>query len=166
MGNNDIKIKKDGTQIVAPDDALQRKLGPGVDINKLINKDKVQRAQKILEKDKETFDAVGLQHLEVINTRYQEVKNSGDIKGGVFASLCDQVLNLKSAAGIYDYMLATKVARLFYEFLINIQDVNKRSENIIEVHLKALHLIFSQKMIKDGGAQGKVLLAELEKLTG
>ena len=74
--------------------------------------------------------------------------------------------DMKGQGGQFGYPLVTSICDSLQKYLAPIEAPGPRTAEIIGIHVDALLLVESTKMKGEGGEEGKLLLANLEKLTG
>lgn len=163
-----ITTKKDGSRIVKPDFSLKEKLGT-TRIDKAISPEKVEKAETMVEQDKELYAEEALQSIQFIQDHMDHLREKLtsdvdiDTNSEDFRIMVDTVLNLKSQSAMYGYPLATAIAKSLFEYLQSSRWFRTRGLTLTQLHINALHRIYEEQLTGDGGETGQEIITELEK---
>lgn len=129
------------TKIVDPDFALKKKTG-NANIEKIISPAKIKQAEKVVEKEKTNLKDDVYKDVLKLEQMFNEIKGRKDQRERL-EEMGDIALNVKSGAAMAGYVLATELAKSFYQLLMFIDHINSNDEKIIQAQLNSLKLVFA-----------------------
>jgi len=148
--------REDVTVIKAATD-LQQKAGSG-----RIDQGKILRAQRSLDNTSIDFYAMAKGNLDDLKKTIDEANSNKDIsKEDLLKNISAPLFQLKSSAPLFNFDLVGTLTEIMFHFLQRIETLDDRAVQIIAAHHTTLYAIISNKMVGDGGAQGKQLKKEL-----
>ena len=128
----------DFEEIEIPNKLLE-KVGPGFGANPAA----LARAEKVVEKMKEKYEARLEVELEDLLSAHQEMKNSGNYD---LDALYDRVHEIRGEAGTFGYDLVSDIGRLLCEMLSPMGEIGTNEDLAIKAHLNAMQTVVSQKV--------------------
>jgi len=155
-------------KILEPENRIKKKIGEHVDVFALIPAEVVERAEKEVEKVKDSFSNDNKKDIQNLRKIFDEMKN--DMLEGrtsfdfVSAKIAESVLDVKSRAGMCGYPLATEVATSLLKFCNKKGGTKERDIKIIDTHISALETIYRDGITGDGGHVGRSIISELKKI--
>lgn len=138
---------------------LQAKAGGGE-----IPKEKVERAEKVIENNAINFSEIAEKFLSQLKTAIDNARLGEAVPEVLIAKLTEPVMQLKANARMFKYDLVGTLANIMLGFLEHIIKLDKDVLDIIEAHLKTLTLIIHRGLKGDGGPNGLMLKGELEEV--
>jgi len=144
---------------ISPSMGLKQKIGSGP-----LDPQLIERAQRVIEDNNIDFAPLGLQFLTELNEALDHVETNLDPESFVNQkkSLTEPVMELKANAAIFHYSLVGNLAEIMLNFLESISEIDKDALSIVRGHHDSLKAIITNKMKGDGGANGKVMITELQ----
>lgn len=138
---------------------LQMKVGTGKIDDKV-----VKQAQKTLEENKVDFAPIAMPHLNEIRDRVAEVKKSGKYGETSIEEFSMPIMNLKANAGSFDYETVGDMASTVLMFLENLDKLDKKVVQIIDLLHKTVLLIIAKEMKGKNHPEGKALIAAFQEV--
>lgn len=155
----------DSVRILPPSYALKEKIGMNVNLGEIFTPERIAAAQKAIDDTQAEFvnwaekDLVELEHayrgiaLDPANAPPQRIDKVRKI-----------AFSLKCQAGTFGYPLGSEVAKSLYRYTVEHGQYNGENIVVLRKHIDALHVILQQNIQGEGGAMGKELMANLDKL--
>jgi HPt (histidine-containing phosphotransfer) domain-containing protein len=157
--------KKTEATILPPDKSLRQKLG-NRKLESLIDKERIASAQQAVFNNLDQFLSQMQTDLKALELLIEEIEQgySGDLN--IISNMEAIFFSIKSSAGTFDYMLASRIAKLAHDFIIQHRHLNNDELQVVRAHCMALQGVFKHNVRGEGNPVGKELLANLTLLQG
>ncbi len=153
-----IQQKYGNAVVLMPPNMLRKKVGWGG-----LGADIITRAQKVLEQAAASLEPAADNLLGKYVENLREVLDS-DLSTLDKEDIIHPVVQLKSQGSMFNYPLITMASDSLVNFLESLPgELDADAMEVVQAHFMTLHVIISQHMHGDAGAQGKVLVVELRK---
>ena len=138
---------------------LQQKVGMGD-----IDEKKIARSQKVIENQEFDFVPLAKEHLETLNSLWDEAKALPEGQDGqqIIDGMTDAIMQIKANASMFGYDLIGQLANIMLNFLETIEKIDIDVIEIVGAHIKTLDVIVSNNLKGEGGEYGGELTAELK----
>jgi hypothetical protein len=159
---------QDEVRIFVPDTGLKEKLGLNVSFDQVVSPRVIAAAEAtVTQSAGSIFDAIQVE-LEHMKTAVSQLKE-GLPGQTVLPPLVAHAFAIKSNAGLCGYPFASLLAKSLCVFceldsIVNLP-LDGKSLKIIHTQVEGLNLIFTNKLVGNGGVAGAAILSELQKLT-
>tara|TARA_B100000315_G_C14577607_1_gene588704 strand:+ start:1621 stop:2112 length:492 start_codon:yes stop_codon:yes gene_type:complete len=153
MSNND------GGKMIRPPNKLSNKVtigGPGA-----VDDAALERAEQVITELSDSYIDWAREDLVKIQKALDDLKSDGseDALDTVFQISHD----IKGQGGSFDYDLMTIIGDMLCRYIESLEGkATSLSNEVIELHINALHAVISQELKGDGGPIGNQLLSGLE----
>ena len=137
--------------------ALQDKAGKG-DIDPIL----IIRAERFMDENTEDFTPLALEQLARMARVLERIKINEHRLPEAIQELVAPVMQLKANGRFFKYDLVTSLAETMLAFLESIDRLDDDVVALADTHLASVQLIIARKIKGKGGADGKLLLKELE----
>lgn len=138
---------------------LQMKVGTGK-----IDAKVVEQAQKTIEKTKVDFAPIARPHLNKIRGLVEEIQKSGDYGSVPIEDFTMPIMNLKANAGSFNYETVSDMSGTVLMFLENLDSLDKKVVQIIDLLHKTVLLIIAKEMKGKNHPEGKALIAAFQEV--
>lgn len=155
--------KSENATIVEPDFALKKKVG-NTDIAKVLDKKVVERAQEVVEKQKDNLANDMIEEVDKLERFYEEALSLKD-KSIYLKKMTDIALNIKSDAAMAGRPLATDFAKSLYQLCMALNDISAEDSAILRAHIHAIRNVFTGNISDGGGETEQKLLKQLSNYT-
>ena len=153
---------KPDTRIIKPDFSLKDKIGFD-GICELLEPKRLEKAQKLVDSDKEEFLDEILPELRKAEELADKIPAQANISGDVLEEFSRKILDIKSSSGMYGYPFASEIARSLFKFVSDCENnMDEKRIKVIKVHLKAINVIFNQQIHGTGSSAGEMLMDGLK----
>ncbi len=137
--------------------ALQDKAGKG-EIDPIL----IIRADRFIEENTEDFTPLALEQMARMARVLERIKLNEHRIPEAIQELVGPVMQLKANGRFFKYDLITSLAEMMLSFLESIDRLDDDVVALVDTHLASVQLIIARKIKGNGGADGKLLLKELE----
>jgi hypothetical protein len=108
-----------------------------------------------------TYTNECLSKLDTLLNSLQSQENEGSqVRKDIYA-ICHDI---KGMGGSFNYPLMTAAGSSICHYLRTLNDQNPTQTNLIEAHIKAMHVIITNNITGFGGDEGKQLITKLNEL--
>lgn len=150
--------------IIPPDRSLKKLIGEDVDIHQIFSKERVEKAQNVINEHKTQFAEWVRNDLKTLadchrNAAARPADCHSDIQ-----LLGRTAFVIKSQAGTFGFPLATQIAKSLTDFCRDHPLPNVEQLLVMRKHIDALMAVFQNQIMGDGGAIGAELTDGLLKL--
>lgn len=151
----------DKARIIPANLLLQAKVGIGV-----IEDDKIQKMQKIMDETRVDFAPMAGQFLAELDAAIANARNcdgsNKEEEAALIARMTPPVMQIKANAAMFNYPLVGRLANIVLNFLENATRIDKTMLDIIDAHRQTLSVIVKNKMTGTGGPYGLTIETELK----
>jgi len=145
--------------VIRASDSLKLKVG--MPMSAVFTDSKIKAAEKVIEDGIDTFISRCIEDARKMRETFKRLNDTGDLTISSITSLKILSLGIKSLAGQAGYPIASDIARLMYEFLEKIKEMDPKSVKLIGFHIDAIYAVFNESRT---GLQDAVTREVLERL--
>lgn len=155
----------ESVRILPPSYALKEKIGVNVNLNEIFTPERIAAAQKTIDDTQAEFVSWAAKDLMELEHAYRAIAENPEAASD---SRIDKVrkvaFSLKCQAGTFGYPLGSDVSKSLYRYTVDHGQYTSENIVVLRKHIDALHVILQQNVQGEGGAMGKELMSNLEKL--
>ncbi len=155
---NDKPKPKKKAKFHTPQNNLRLKAGYGG-----IDPQVMERAEEYIKTNDLDFTDLAKSILDRLEKAVEAVKRDDHRSKEGINRLVGPVMEMKANGAMFKYGLLTDVADIALDFLENADYLNDDAFNIVDVHCRTFSIIVNNKLKGFGGAQGGVLIKELQE---
>lgn len=147
-------------RFINPPNRLKAKVGIGGIDERLLDK-----AQNYIKTVEINFKPTAKQLLDEAINSFKDLAaaQTQNAKNKARDDLASSIMQIKANGGMFGYQLMGEIAASALHFIEHCANVNQDAMNVVDVHLKSMHLILANNLKGDGGQEGYALVKELEK---
>ena len=123
----------------------------------------LQKAEAVVEEMEENFPTWADEYLDQMREALDEAQSDPEAMQDQIQRIFTLVMDLKGQAGSYGYQMLTELGDLLKKYTEDLTQIDQRDSQIIEAHIDAIRLVFTQKVRGHGGDVGAALLKDIER---
>lgn len=151
-----------GEKVTPPDYALREQLGIA-SAREIINPESIAVAQQALLESRGDYVDWARRDIETLKTAFAQLKIAPQDTSAQ-QTLLASAYAIQSQAGIFDYVLGTKIAKQLSEYVSNHLPPNNNHLLVIEKYIEAVQVTFNYNIELHGQSIAKDLIESLEQL--
>lgn len=155
----------DDARILEPDFSLKRKIGEDIDVSRIFTPERIAEAQQAIDDKKEEFLEWASKDLAALDEAYRDFTAAPVAAFFELDHMRRLSFSLKCQAGTFGFGLASEIARLLHQYLMQHSEFTENHLLVTRKHIEALRAVLVGKIQGNGGQTGKELLAHLKMLT-
>ena len=134
---------------------LQLKTGTGA-----INPETIQNAQNYITNNNVDFVPMGREYLNTIGTTMESFENNEIEMKAAHLTMTKAVMEFKANAKVFGYDLIGDLSTILLNLMEDNEHIDKNFMRIVQAYYQTVTLIFNNKMMGDGGQNGKAIFEE------
>lgn len=149
--------KKKKAKFHTPQNSLRLKAGYGG-----IDPKVMERAEEYIEKNDVDFTDIARTILERLDKAVEAIRRDDQRGKESINRMVAPIMEMKANGAMFKYGLLTDVADIILDFLENAEQLDNDALTIVDIHRKTFAIIINGRLKGTGGAQGDILIRELE----
>jgi len=158
--NNSEEEDKPGKTVrpITPPNLLKTKVGFGS-----FDKEMIEKAQKAIDENEVDYKPIGLDLLKIATVATENMKSGVMEDHAAINSITDPMMQLKAQGTMFHYPLVTDMSYSLIDFLENIEAIDEKVIELIEVHNNSIQAILNNEIKDPESPIGKQIYNELVK---
>lgn len=151
-------LSKD-VQFITPPNIIKAKIGAGG-----LSIDVIQKAQTIIEKQAENYDAIAMPYLNKLEKSIKELQNATILEPKDLEKIAHPCVDLKSSSAMFKYDLVSMLSGQLIGFVEKAKTTDREILEIAQAFHTTLTTMIKGKMSGNGGQAGQTLATELAQV--